>query len=175
VDACSWDNPGANPYTGTVAAAVAQYDLPNDVRAELIRKAARVQFDDVAHITKAGIRSRHTTYTNMRDMHFGRSMCSGPVSVSGWSSDHIEYALIYCSQGHCIAVPFVCRNVSLIQQRSPVTNTYPRDEFPANGKAHRPPWADKVPGKTNNIPEPSTLLLVAAAVAALAFTNRKKT
>lgn len=160
---CPWDDPGANPYVGSIAAAVARYDMPESARAELIRKAARVQFDDVAVISKAGIESRTTVYSDLRDMHFGRSMCRGFVTRQSWSDTHIERALIYCSGKHCIAVPFVCRNVSLVTQEEPVRAEYPEDPHPVDPG-----------GKVHTVPEPSTAALLAIALAGMALLRKGK-
>jgi len=162
MDTCSWDNPGHNPYMGSIAAAVARYDIPEDARQEIILKAARVQYDDVADITKGGIYSRTNSYSELRDMHFGTSYCKGKVTIDNWKYDHIERALIYCSQGYCIAVPFVCRNVSLVTPKGLTNPSEHRDPIP------------KVPeDKVNTVPEPPTILLLMAALVGIILLKRK--
>lgn len=167
---CSWANPGAAPYrrgpaTNTVAAAVARYGFPLDVQVELVRKERRIEQDAVVTITKQGMYAPNGTATNLRDMHWRNGLCRGTVDISKWAEGHSETALVYCVREHCIAVPIVCGNVSRIDfkphpPKEPLFRAWEKPEH------ETPPWLKKVPPHRGTIPEPSTLLLVGAAVLA---------
>jgi hypothetical protein len=112
--ACSWDNPGANRYTGDVPAAVHHYtDIPKDVRDKLQARMEKKQYDEVADITKDNI-SGGSDYTNLRDMHFGANKVCTTVSRDKWKPLAKERGLVYCEAEHCIIVPTVCGNVSRV-------------------------------------------------------------
>lgn len=116
VAACSWADPGANPYTGNVPAAVQAYaDIPPDVRQRLQARMERRQFDDVAAITRDGIEGRHA-YANLRGMHFGAGKVCATVDRSAWKPGHTERGLVYCEAQHCVIVPTVCRNVARVDR-----------------------------------------------------------
>ena len=159
--ACNWSNPGADPYRGpvepTVAAAVARYEFPKPVQAQLVAKVKRLDTDAVLRIGKAGLYSPTGTAANLRDMHFGKRLCSGPVHRPRWKADHTEVALVYCVQAYCIAVPVICGNVSRI------------DFDPAKKKEPdiRPPLQYVPPTPPMQVPEPSSLALVVLALAAV--------
>ena len=114
IAACSWANPGADPYQGRPADAVEHYtDIPAEHRAVLKSKLERRAYDDVAEITRDDIVGHHP-YTDLRQMWFGRNtVCSRP-DRSAWSPTHTERGLVYCSGEHCVIVPTVCRNVSRV-------------------------------------------------------------
>ncbi len=157
--ACNLNNPGADPYRGpvepTVAAAVARYEFPKPIQAQLVAKVKRLDTDAVVRIGKDGLYSPTGTAANLRDMHFGKRLCSGPVHRPRWKADHTEVALVYCVQGHCIAVPVICGNVSRI-------------DFTPEVKKEpdiRPPLQYVPPTPPMEVPEPSSLALVALALA----------
>lgn len=114
MDTCSWDNPGHNPFTGNVPMAVYAYsEIPRSIADRLSARMARHDFDDVAEITRDRIKGAHE-YTDLRRMHFGKkSVCAGAVSRSKWG-DRVERGLVYCEESHCLIVPTVCNNVSLV-------------------------------------------------------------
>ncbi len=153
---CNWDNPGADPYRGpvtaTVAAAVARYDLPPLVRADLVAKVRNGLADGAVWIHRDRIDAgQWATASDLRDMHHGRPgrMCPGPVSRAGWAADHAEPALVYCSGAECLAVPVVCGNVSRITW-APLPGREPAPAVPA----------------VRAVPEPGTLALALLGLAA---------
>lgn len=109
-----WNEPGTNPFLGSVPAAVSAYtDIPNNVRNVLRERMEKRQYDDIVLITKHGISGTHG-YTGLRDMHFGNGLKRGPVSKERWKSTDQEIGLVYCEEQECILVPTVCRNVSRV-------------------------------------------------------------
>ena len=106
--------------------------------------------DAIVLITRDRITSPQGKASDLRDMHWRRGLCLGPVTRAGWPDGHSEAALVYCSAGHCVAVPTVCGNVARItfQPREPVQERGRWDQF-----------------APRSVPEPSTLALVALAVA----------
>lgn len=138
VPACSWDRPGANPYMGDVPSAVERYtDIPAATRAKLRAKMQRRQYDDVATITRDGIESATTTYSNLRDMHFGGNRLCSTVTTTKWTPSMQERGLVYCADGHCVIVPTVCRNVSRIDA-TPRPPAKPPADSPAPGAESTP-------------------------------------
>ncbi len=132
VAACSWAQPGANPYQGKPADAIAHYaDIPAPVRARLKARVDRRQYDDVAEIRRDTIQGRHE-YTDLRDMHFGRATVCGQPDRSRWAASVVERGLVYCEAEHCVIVPTVCRNVSRVNRVQEL-----RYESPGAGSAAR--------------------------------------
>jgi hypothetical protein len=117
---CSWDRPGADPYMGDIEAAVDRYrDIPPEVRAKLKAKMRTRAYDDIATITRDKIEGKggpagKQTYSNLRDMHFGKGRICREVTRSKWKPDAVERGLVYCEGEHCLIVPTVCRNVSRV-------------------------------------------------------------
>lgn len=158
---CDWNDPGRNPYTGTVAEAVARYDIPQRVRDELVRLHRRIEPDEVAVITNRGIKGSWGSLFELRDMHFGAGMvCRGPVLYSGWADGREEKAMVYCREGYCIIVPRICNNVSMV--------TYLRKE--------KPEPAVKLENKTavNKVPECGTLALIIAGLLVMKILKWRK-
>lgn len=113
LDACSWDAPGRNPYTGNVPAAVDAYqDIPPQIRAKLRARMERRQFDELVTIRRDVIEGQDASYTGLRSMHFGAGTMCKTVTRSGWPAAAVERGLVYCEEGHCLIVPTICRNVS---------------------------------------------------------------
>ncbi len=109
---CTWDNPGADRYTGTVAAAVAAYGLPVPTQKALVEAWEKRQFTDHIIIDRESIRGQHEYDSDIRSMHFGsKGRICGTVTRAKWSDKHTEAALVVCAAGECIAVPAVCLNV----------------------------------------------------------------
>ena len=138
--ACSWNDPGHNPYMGTIAAAVDNYrDIPQPVRDKLKQRMARHQYDEMVAIRRGSVTGRRHYAPELRDMHFGEGTVCRTVDRSKWRDDHVERGLVYCEGSHCIVVPTVCRNVSRITRLRPdqvaAGATPEADEDPAAASA----------------------------------------
>jgi hypothetical protein len=113
--ACSWNDPGHNPYRGNIAAAVDRYtDIPAPVRERLKARMATFRYDEMAAIRRDSITGRARYAPEIRDMHFGAGQVCSTVDRSRWTDDMVERGLVYCEGKHCLIVPTVCRNVSRI-------------------------------------------------------------
>lgn len=113
VTACSWNNPGANPYVGQVPNAVYSYaDIPKPIQDRLYSRMLRQDYDDIALIGSETIMGAHV-YSDLRQMHFGNGKRCEAVDRSKWSG-RMERGLIYCEAEHCLIVPTICRNVSRV-------------------------------------------------------------
>lgn len=165
--ACDWSRPGVAPFRAagdvTAAVAVESYtDIPPAVRADLMARIRNQLEDAVIFIGPDAMTSAQGVATHLRDMHWRNGLCRGDVSRAGWAPGHTEAALVYCSEGHCVAVPTRCGNVARVDftphTRAPV----------ATSGTHAP---------IHHIPEPGSLLLAAAGLAALGTRriNRKTT
>ena len=131
---CSWDRPGANPYTGNSAAAIDRYtDIPAKVRGTLKRRMAENQSDDAVLITRDGITGKNQYDPAIRDMHFGAASVCATVTRAKWSERRQEPGAVYCVDQHCILVPRICGNVSRVT-RLPAA-------APARAPAAAPPAA----------------------------------
>jgi hypothetical protein len=143
IDHCSWDAPGTDPFRGDVPAAVARYsEIPAPTRLVLRQKMQRHEFDDVAEIRRDTIAGKHQ-YADLRRMHFGNKLC-GKVSRAKWTDSSVERGLVYCAGEHCVIVPTVCNNVSLI------TRLPPKDVPRA-----APPQAPVLPPETSLLEPPA--------------------
>ena len=122
LDSCSWNRPGANPFTGDVVAAVDRYtDIPLPVRNALKARIAKRKYDEVAAIGRDSISGKHRYSPEIRDMHFGAGQVCRSVTRSAWPATAQERGLVYCEQEHCVIVPTVCRNVSRVTRLAPVS------------------------------------------------------
>jgi hypothetical protein len=121
---CSWDRPGANPFTGDVIAAVDRYkDIPAATRARLKARMEKRQYDEIAVIGRNSIIGKATYSPEIRDMHFGSGTVCRTVTRSRWDAKAEERGLVYCEDEHCLIVPTVCRNVSRVTRlkKAPTT------------------------------------------------------
>lgn len=162
---CDWNNPGVNPFRGSPLFAVLGYDgIPGWTKTVL---ATRVAFGvtptDYATITRGKIESQagYSYSPFLTEMHFGNGeKCTLP-DRGKWSEDRKEKSPVWCFQGHCITVPKICNNVSRIWLQTPEPRE-PR-EAPERG----------TPGNPNQVPEPSTAVLLGLALlGVLRFTSR---
>lgn len=158
IAACTWADPGADPYTGPVPAAVESYaDIPAPVRARLRERMEARQYDEIATIRRDSIEGQHS-YSDLRGMHFGRGKVCQSVDRSAWTAEHAERGLVYCEGEHCLIVPTVCRNVSrvtrLVRQEPPAAPEPPAEPsqpagqgivFPAPPLRFDPPAAGPAP------------------------------
>lgn len=157
--ACSWANPGLNPYLGSQAAAVHTYrDIPADVRGRLADQVRRREYDDLVDIRRDSIEGLRS-YGALRSMHFAGGRLCTAVDRSRWPAHKIEKGLVFCEVEHCILLPHVCGNVSR------VTRLAPRPSRPAPRPAE--------PEKTNQVSEPGTLALVAIGLFLVRLMKRK--
>lgn len=116
--ACAWSHPGANPYRGDPAAALADFDLPPATRAALRDRLRAHAPTDTATITRDDIVGESGAYTDLREMHSGHGrVCHGAVDRSAWSAQRREKALVYCADDACVIVPAICHNVSLVSRK----------------------------------------------------------
>ena len=116
---CSWDQPGHNPFTGDVVAAVDRYqDIPADVRARLKARMEQRQYDEIVSIRRDSIEGRGIYDPTISQMHFGADQVCRSVTRSKWTPQMQERGLVYCDSGQCLLVPTVCRNVSRITRRA---------------------------------------------------------
>lgn len=118
---CSWDQPGVNPYTGNAAAAIDRYaDLSPATRAELKRRVAAKQPDDMVSISRDAITSSGSKGEYdpvIRDMHFGAASMCRTVTRNKWSKSRREDGAVYCVDDQCVLVPKICGNFSRISRR----------------------------------------------------------
>lgn len=132
--ACNWNAPGAAPFAGRLDLAVENYrDLPAPVRKQLAAKINAHQYDDVVEITRDGIQGE-ASYIGLRDMHWSRGLCAGPVNRKAWAEGATERGLVYCVGGHCLMVPSVCRNLSVVTRIPPARQSH----TPATGTSDAP-------------------------------------
>lgn len=117
---CSWDRPGANPYTGTPEAAIDRYtDIPENVRRKLKHRLSYGNPDEKVDIKRDAISGKYDYSPTIRDMHFGKAQVCHTVSRSKWAADRVEPGAVYCADSHCILVPEICGNVSRITRLAP--------------------------------------------------------
>lgn len=128
--ACSWDNPGHNPFMGDVVGAVDRYtDIPVDARARLKKRMAAREYDDMVSIKRDTIAGKQQYGTAIRDMHFGWNSVCSTVTRDKWTPAMEERGLVYCEGNHCILVPTVCRNVSRIDRAPAAAGIPPAGEI----------------------------------------------
>lgn len=169
--ACDWNAPGHNPFQGPVVEAVENYkDIPREVRARLKYKMGKREYDDIAVIKRDTIVGKNSTYTGLRDMHFGKGRICSKVNRSKWKDDATEVGLVYCEDTHCIIVPTVCRNVSRVTKV-----TLPRGAEwllkPEELRKFEP--LPQYKGTPKAVPEINSAALVALGLLVLALTKRK--
>ena len=135
---CSWDRPGAFPFSGDVVAAVDRYtDIPAPVRAALKRRLEQRQYDEIAVIGRDSITGKARYRPEIRDMHFASGTVCRTVTRSRWAANAQERGLVYCEAEHCLIVPTVCRNVSRVTrlQKAPVAAAAPTENVIAQSGA----------------------------------------
>ena len=137
---CSWDRPGANPYTGNSDAAIDRYtDIPERTRVKLKHRLSYGNPDEMVSITRDAITGKYVYDPEIRDMHFGAASVCHTVTRSKWSPTRNEPGAVYCVDQHCILVPKICGNVSRIARPRPAVAAVPP---PAVAPA--PNWNDHV-------------------------------
>lgn len=117
--ACNWSAPGSAPFAGRLDLAVENYrSIPAPVRKQLSAKISAHRYDDVVAITREGIQGE-ASYIGLRDMHWSRGLCKGFVTREAWADGATERGLVYCVDDHCLMVPSVCRNLSVVTRIPP--------------------------------------------------------
>jgi len=149
---CNWNNPGSNPFVGSVELALQSYKFPKKVVDSLAEKIKQNDYTSEALITKDGVISNGYAFS-LRDMHWGNNQkCIGNVNRDNWSANHKEKAKIFCEGNHCVIIPEVCNNIAKITYFEKV-----------------PEWHNKKP---TPMPEPSSMVLFGIALVLL-FIIRK--
>jgi hypothetical protein len=159
--ACSWNNPGRNPFKGDVVKAVDHYPMPAADKRVIQEKIKFNNPDDTAIIDKDEIYG-NKVYEILRGMHFGNGQVCATVDRSQWGS-RIERGHVYCSNAWCVIIPTICNNVSLVTR------------VPPNYKPLTPQGDDGGPGlRLFTVAEPVGLA-TAALLAAILWRGRIKT
>ena len=123
---CSWDRPGANPYTGNADAAIERYtDIPEATRKKLKYRINYGNPDETVNITRDAITGKYAYDAEIRDMHFGAASVCHTVTRSKWAANRSEPGAVYCVDQHCILVPKICGNVSRIVRPRPAVAQVP--------------------------------------------------
>ena len=132
---CSWDEPGANKYSGDVAESVHHYlDIPTTTRNKLQKRIEKHQYDEIATITRDGISGKYE-YTDLREMHFGKNRICTSVTRDKWEKTAIQRGLVYCEDGHCLIVPTVCNNISRVTRRTGLVPVAPTEGAAGGGSS----------------------------------------
>ena len=183
---CAWGRPGGNPYKGTVEQALQAAGLPAEVVQAIVLQVKNGQAVDRLDIRNGSIRAlssgRLFDPENVA-MTYGKTLCLG--TRVNFVHDHVEKATLYeaaDAQGQMVAVmvPDVCGNVSVIGQLSngrkkQMASGTPDDFRWMPGQLDwDPKHANRPVGDSHTVPEPQTLLIVAFALALLAWQRRRR-
>lgn len=110
VEPLHWSRPGAEPYTGTVADALAAMGLPADVRDRLEARIALAQADGWAWFTPHGIVSdAGDVFAPHFDMTTGNAIAPG--STVGFR-EGAQAARMYRDGEFVVLIPTICRNAT---------------------------------------------------------------
>ena len=143
VPVCSWDRPGADPYTGTAAAALARYDMPEADRAALARKIAANDYYRIVGSTREGV----TGYRARRNMTFGRDRMCATVTTDRWADDEVQLGFVFVSGEQHVVKWFVCGNLEQLTPEGPAS--------PPPAARHPTEWWDAPPAPGgSSTPEP---------------------
>jgi len=118
--ASDWNRPGENPFMLSVPDAIDAYQqIPLELRFVLKIKMQKRQPDDTVLITRDDIVGQGgQRYGGMHSMFWGSRAkpYPGPVDRSSWAAGDVQRGFIYCAGPWCVLVPFICRNVALIDR-----------------------------------------------------------
>jgi hypothetical protein len=163
---CSWNNPGVNPYTGSVDAAMSYYsDIPRDTRDILTARIKDKHYDEIVAITKDAVTGKSKYSPVIKDMHFGRNLVCTNVSRDRWTEKMLHRAFMYCEGGYCVIVPFVCGNISRIEKLEEKEIELPPLEVP--GEYSIPASRMAVTPVPTEVPEPGSVALMFGGLASL--------
>ncbi|MBL8329056.1 MAG: PEP-CTERM sorting domain-containing protein [Rubrivivax sp.] len=178
---CAWGRPGRMPYRGTPEEAMRAAQLPAEVRAQIAAAIAAGRADDRLVIGNDAIRSTSGARTFPSDglaMTYGRTLCLG--TRVNFKPGHEEMAHLYeatDTQGrlYSVMVPQVCGNVTVLRQPHVSSQlALQRDPWDAGDAGTRVAHA-VMAAKPHQVPEPGSLALgLAALAAAAAFTRRHR-
>lgn len=142
---CSWNQPGADRYTGKVEDAIRSFkELGAVNQAILIEKWRSRQGQQVTiHRDKiTGLEDDGFELSNLRRMHFGsKGAVCDTVDRSGWKEDATQGAIVLFADPLSsvgVVIPAVCTNVSLVT-RTP--RSFVAAPPPAEEKAAEEPHA----------------------------------
>lgn len=118
---CSWDNPGANRFTGNIEQAVNGFDeIPLEVRDKLkLKLRTRSGYDDVVEIRRDTIVGKHEYQPELTNMYFGANNLCKSVTRSKWKPTQVERGLVFCEGQYCVVLPTICGNLSIIKRIFP--------------------------------------------------------
>jgi hypothetical protein len=151
---CAWGVPGRSPYQGTITQALAGARLPDEIVHKVAAMVERGVVSDRVEIRRDSIRTvsgKRRFDPTIVAMGFGRTLCFG--TRVNFQPGHVEQADLYdavdaAGTRFAVMVPYVCGNVSVLAERA---------ERPDEG------------GNGRSVPEPGTLAILVAGLAAIAF------
>lgn len=162
---CAWGIPGRKPYRGSVEQALQAVQLPAEVIKVIAADVRAGRKSDRVTISNAAIRadgSGHEYDTEKVALTYGMTMCVD--ARVNFRRGHVEKGDLFVAQdeqgrNYAVMVPDVCGNVSVLGERA---------ELPEDGPE------GSVLGVRRELPLPSTLSLVAAALAVLLMARRRR-
>ncbi|MBL8324878.1 MAG: PEP-CTERM sorting domain-containing protein [Rubrivivax sp.] len=177
---CAWGRPGRMPYRGTPEEAMRTAHLPAEVRTQITAAIAAGRADDRLVIGNDAIRSASGARTFPSDglaMTYGRTLCLG--TRVNFKPGHMEEAHLYEATDargrlYSVMVPQVCGNVTVLRQPQGSSQlALERDPWDAGDAGARVAHA-VMAGKPHEVPEPGSLALGLAALAAAATFSRRR-
>lgn len=169
---CSWSNPGANPYRGTISDAVSFYlDIPAATRETLKARITAGQADELVEIGKYSVRSSTGAFyaPQITDMHFGPNLVCNNITRTRWPENMVQKAAMYCEDKYCVIIPFICGNISRIERADRLVLLPKVPVQPPVYEHGVPAW--KPP---TEVPEPGSVMLLLVGVAGMMFVRKTK-
>ena len=201
---CSWSKPGRAPFTGDKYDAVDMFAIPALDRDVIKRNIEKRQPTTVVRFRRDSIRDDegNAYRTDFTPMFFGaNTLCWNP-SRAKWKDSDFQEGDLFCSGPYCVAVPYVCGNVTQLfplngevddGPQAPAAFVPPRfgPGYGQDGPGHFPGhtetfaqwwqrwfgggggWKGEQEPPTHSVPEPSTTALLLAGAAMLSLSRRK--